>query len=135
MIKTKYCRIQDVLDGMDNPQEVLQATLCSIFLKWEKWAKLSPVRPQIRQYQICPVIEIKMVVVDYWWLIKVTLVVAFGFLPPKIWWWGPTNENECILSGMHNHRWGGDTQNLLAGKKIWTLYNVRLWGCKNFLYP
>ena len=28
-----------------------------------------------------------------WWLIRVTLVVAFGFLPQNFGrWWGPTND-------------------------------------------
>ena len=46
----------------------------------------------------------------YWWLGRVTLVVAFGFLPQNFRrWWGPMNDgftqNEFSFSGGDNHRW------------------------------
>ena len=50
----------------------------------------------------------------YWWLVRVTLVVAFGFLPQNFGkWWGPTNTTlsfyECRFSG-------GDPQTLPCAK-------------------
>ena len=35
--------------------------------------------------------------IKFWWLVRVTLVVAFGFCPNIL------LENECSLSGVDNH--------------------------------
>ena len=48
-------------------------------------------------------------VTSYWWLVRVTLVVAFGFLPQNFGrWWGPTSGNffvcECSLNSYYTHR-------------------------------
>ena len=41
-----------------------------------------------------------------WWLVRVTLVVAFGFLPHNFrWWQGPMNHSFVIL-WMQVHLWG-----------------------------
>ena len=57
--------------------------------------------------------------VFYWWLVIVTLVVAFGFLPNFGRWWGHTNDGFCLK--MSAKWWavigGGYTQCLLAVKK------------------
>ena len=74
--------------------------------------------------------------IDIWWLIRVTLVVA--------WWLSSQNfgsgrdlqiiillKNECSFSGVD--MWSGrDTQPLQDDKKIWTLCTKRQWRCKNF---
>ena len=48
---------------------------------------------------------------DFWWLVRVTLLVAFGFLPKNFAsWQGASSfflENECSLSGVDNHRCSG----------------------------
>ena len=54
---------------------------------------LSPVFMHIgfQFFQKLPVIE------DYWWLLRVTLVVVFSFLPQNIWrWWGPMNDSFAL---------------------------------------
>ena len=57
--------------------------------------------------------------VFYWWLVIVTLVVAFGFLPNFGRWWGHTNDGFCLK--MSAEWWavigGGYTQCLLAVQK------------------
>ena len=60
---------------------------------------------------------------NYWWLIRVTLVVAFGFLPKILGDGGDLQivillEKECSFSGADTVRWWGHTQILLGGKKL-----------------
>ena len=50
-------------------------------------------------------VKIKLeVCVSFWWLVIVTLLVAFGFLPQNFgkWWIIILLENECSLSGGDN---------------------------------
>ena len=70
----------------------------------------------------------------YWWLVKVTLVVAFGFLRQKLWrWWGSTNGilsfYKCKFSGGVTMRWW-EHLNPIICKRIWTFWTDRWWGCK-----
>ena len=71
---------------------------------------------------------------DYWWLVRVTLVVAFGFLPQNFGRWLVTYELSFYLkrnaaSVVLTMLGSGDTQTLLDGKKNYSL--CRWWGCKN----
>ena len=59
-----------------------------------------------------------------WWLIRVTLVVAFGFLPQQFGrWWGPTNSlNAGSEVGIP---WGGgDIQTLPYAKNLFELFTL-----------
>ena len=74
----------------------------------------------------------------YWWLIRVTLVVTFGFFPPKFWEVvGSYESSSCLKMNAAWVVWtiigGGNTQILLAQKQNWTLCTLRQWGCKNFV--
>ena len=60
-----------------------------------------------------------------WWLVRITLAVAFGFLPQNFGRWkGPTNchfaGKDWSLSGADNVRWWGhsNTTRWLKVKKI-----------------
>ena len=69
--------------------------------------------------------------VSCWWLVRVTLVVAFGFLIKHLGRrWGPMNGT---LSFYEYRFSGGDTQTLPYAKEfVWSFYTHRQQGCKNF---
>ena len=66
-----------------------------------------------------------------WWLLRVTLVVTFGFLPQNFedLWIIFLLNNKCNLSGIDNLRWWGHS-NTTSWEKIWTLCTLRRWECK-----
>ena len=79
-----------------------------------------------------------------WWLVRVTLVVAFGFLPQKFGrWQGSMNchfaQKGMQFCGADNVRWWGHSNGKIMvkdGKKISTLCTHRWWGSKNFpIFP
>ena len=62
-----------------------------------------------------------------WWLVRVTCVVAFGFLPQNFGrWWGPTSDTFCSHINAVGVVWtikgGVDTQTLLAVKIFFELF-------------
>ena len=76
----------------------------------------------------------------FWWLVRVILLVAFGFFALKFWEMVGTYElsfcskrNTVVLTMLCV----GDTQTLLDGLiKFWTLCIHRRWGCKQFpIFP
>ena len=71
---------------------------------------------------------------NFWWFVRVTLVIAFGFLPQNFGrWWGPMNGPlsfyECRFSGGDTMRWWGHSNptlckriclNFLHSQVVWT---------------
>ena len=65
-----------------------------------------------------------------WWLVRVTLMVAFGFLPHDFgWWWGPTNDG---FAKKINAAWVVGTPKTYLWLKKKTFCTFRQQGHKNF---
>ena len=76
---------------------------------------------------------------NYWWLITVTLVVAFGFLPQNFGrWWGPTNCHFARKGMQLQWYWQcqvvGTLKHYKARKENFELYSLAGGGDANFFW-
>ena len=74
---------------------------------------------------------------NIWWLVRVTLVVAFNFLPQKFGRWqvpmsGTLSFYECRFCRGDTMRWWEHSNTSLSKDFVWTYCTLRQWGCKNF---
>ena len=154
-------RIQDSgfpVGGGANPPGGANIWFCQIFRKttwnWENFGPLGgtggrPLRSATANWLICAimlpinihsnVLRLKGNSSDYnWWLVRVTFVVAFGFLPQHfVRWQDPRiillSFYECRFNGGDALRWWEHSNSTIYAKEfIWIYCTQRWWGRKNF---
>ena len=89
------------------------------------------------KYETQADVELKHSRINNWRLVRITLVVAFGFLPKNFGrWWGSMNDTfalyECSLSSVDNQSWWGHSNPAYCLKKFQTFCIQRWQGPKNF---